>query len=357
MADPQHLTILQQGVEAWNQWRQQQGQQPLDLSDADLKQTDLMGINLSGVDLRSADLRFANLRQANLSWANLRHAKLGGADLHRAQVNSTNLSGANLNGANFSQANLSFANLSCTNLSLVDLRQANLSGTDLNLADLSVANLHQAQLNGANLSEANLQGANLCGAQVGGANFTQANLTGICIQDWQVDETTQLELVDCSHAFQRFDATSETFCDRIPTEATHPFSLTEFIQQQQTPTHTTIEVAFLSGIDWPIFWQSFQTLRELYSSAQTSIQGLENQGNQFIVRLALTGKLDPARVQSQLQEIYHSHLTQWDAQHPTQDQSAWQLVEQARHHNTDLTAMVQCLATQAHGQQTPSTEE
>ena len=49
MANQEHLDILKQGVEAWNQWRKEHHDIQLDLSEVDL----------SGDDLREADLRGA----------------------------------------------------------------------------------------------------------------------------------------------------------------------------------------------------------------------------------------------------------------------------------------------------------
>ena len=56
MANEEHLRILKQGVEVWNQWR---GKNPevrpdlsgADLSDANLSETDLSGANLIGANL------------------------------------------------------------------------------------------------------------------------------------------------------------------------------------------------------------------------------------------------------------------------------------------------------------------
>ena len=50
MANEEHLKILKQGVEQWNQWRLENAIRP-DLSDA----------NLSNADLSDADLSNANL--------------------------------------------------------------------------------------------------------------------------------------------------------------------------------------------------------------------------------------------------------------------------------------------------------
>ena len=43
MANPEHLEILKQGVEAWNQWREQNPQTKPDLSGAILREANLGG--------------------------------------------------------------------------------------------------------------------------------------------------------------------------------------------------------------------------------------------------------------------------------------------------------------------------
>ena len=152
MANPEHLTILKQGVWHWNVWR---------TDDIESRGVPIVG------DLPWVDLSEVNLRGANLQ----------GAHLFRA-----NLSGADLSGANFRRASLSGANLS----------RARLSGSDLWAADLSGAELSDAKLTGvvldwANLSAANLSRANLCQTDIGGANFNSANL-------WEADFTEAIAL-------------------------------------------------------------------------------------------------------------------------------------------------------------------
>ena len=126
MANEEHLKILRQGVEVWNQWREENPEIRPDLSKADLSEADL-----SGADLFRANLSEALLFRANLFWANL-------------------------TGANLFRANLSRANLSRALLSQVSLFGANLTGADLSKAFLHGANLAGAFLNGTNFSKANV---------------------------------------------------------------------------------------------------------------------------------------------------------------------------------------------------------
>jgi TIR domain/Pentapeptide repeats (8 copies) len=76
MANPEHLRILRQGVEAWNAWREQ----PRDMIPA----------------LRGADLSEAHLRGAHLHAANLVVAKMSGANVSKAMLYGTLLMDTNL---------------------------------------------------------------------------------------------------------------------------------------------------------------------------------------------------------------------------------------------------------------------
>lgn len=96
LANPEHLRLLKQGVDAWNQWRAEH----LDIDP----------------DLSGANLGEANLRGANLS--------------------RSHLTGARFFGANASAANFSETNFWGANLQAIDLRGANLRKADLRMARL-----------------------------------------------------------------------------------------------------------------------------------------------------------------------------------------------------------------------------
>src|SRR6516165_7542805 len=112
MADPAHLEVLLQGVDAWNAWRAKQPYDiNLDLIEADLFEAQLGGANLTRANLYGANLRGASLAGADLSGANLRRASLAGADLSETQLGGANLTRADLRGADLAYANLVEANL------------------------------------------------------------------------------------------------------------------------------------------------------------------------------------------------------------------------------------------------------
>jgi len=267
MANPNHLSILWQGVEVWNKWREDNPDVEPDLMranfsganliEADLNATNLDGADLSGASLSSADLsgasltgadltrthlfgavlkganlRIANLRKSDLSIADLSGASLSGASLSGAKLSGANLSGATfikayLNGALLSGALLSGASLNKASLSGANLRGANLSnaalfkadlsgsllsGTNLNRANLQKATLQGADLTEASLMEADLSKANLQEADMISANLTNANITGVCLfgtarDNWKIDG------IKCDYIY--FDSERK---DRIPTD-------------------------------------------------------------------------------------------------------------------------------------------
>lgn len=81
MANPEHLKILLQGVETWNQWRKDNPEVVPDLSGALLSRANLIEANLSEAELSDANLSGANLSGADLSGAIIGKTTLGDNDL------------------------------------------------------------------------------------------------------------------------------------------------------------------------------------------------------------------------------------------------------------------------------------
>jgi len=205
VANEEHLKLLDQGLEVWNEWRKQNRQIQARLEHADLRNTNLRGANLSSANLGdayliNADLSGADLSKAHLSMADLSGTNLSNTDLSKAKLRGANLTGANLEGANLWHVNLRGANLSSTNLG-----SANLINADLSDANLIGANLSEANLSGANLSVANLSGANLSGADLmyvnfiwtncEKANFTNCKIYGISAWNLELQGAVQSDLI------------------------------------------------------------------------------------------------------------------------------------------------------------------
>jgi len=133
MADEEQLTVLRQGTDAWNAWRQRNPDVRVDLDGANLAEASLAVANLArasliGASLYRAFLSGANLWGAHLRGASLWRAHLPGARLDRADLHEAVLVEANLSAAKFRGANLFGADLSRTSLVETDFRHANLTG-------------------------------------------------------------------------------------------------------------------------------------------------------------------------------------------------------------------------------------
>ena len=104
MANPEHLRILAQGVESFNEWKRINYAIVTDLSrtsfagenlaNVDLRKTYLQEANFSGANLRRSDLSGADLSFVDFSYADLREADLCDAFLPRAIFSGAKVSGA-----------------------------------------------------------------------------------------------------------------------------------------------------------------------------------------------------------------------------------------------------------------------
>ena len=213
VANDEHLAILRRGSATWNEWRDRNGIEDPDLSQAKLREADLRGADLSGADLGEANLfrvevHVANLRGADLSEAKLNRANLGGADL----------SGADLRGAALNGANLFRANLFATNFSEADLYGAVLSEADLSGAVLSEANLRDANLSWANLSQANIAKARLEGTVFGNLDLTETKGLDECRHDGPsvIDFGTLVRSSNLPLAFLRGCGLPDRFIEYLP---------------------------------------------------------------------------------------------------------------------------------------------
>ncbi|MBD2111264.1 MULTISPECIES: pentapeptide repeat-containing protein [Cyanophyceae] len=332
MANENQVTLLKQGSEVWNAWRQQNPRIEIslwfddlsgaDLSGADLSNayfsnTNLSNTNLSNANLSNANLSNANLGHANLSNANLSNTSLSSADLNNTNLNDAALSYAALNEANFSNAILSNVDLSYADLSHANLSKASLSKAYLINANLSHANLSNADLSNANLSNADLSNANLNASQILHANLTQTRLTGACIADWQIGSSTVLEDVKCDYIFRTYDQQTGQFSSRLPIAPESTFASGEFTQRFQIIASAleTIDITLTEGIDWQAFFQSFQDLRTSCPDEDISIQGMESKGSAFVVRLEVSAEADRAAIETEIKQRYAYQLAALEAQY------------------------------------------
>ena len=144
MANPEHLAILQQGIEVWNSWRTNAHHKYLEvdlsgitLREANLERADLHSVNFANSDLREAKLSFASLRSAEFQGADLRGARMfDQCDVSHSTLRNSDLRGADLRFAYFYQSILQGANLGGTDLRWAEFLEADLCGVNLTGASL-----------------------------------------------------------------------------------------------------------------------------------------------------------------------------------------------------------------------------
>ncbi len=163
-----HLKILKQGVETWNQWRIDNPSLQPDLNCADLckelysiwlnvpsdiqfpwieyedkhsgpslTKIDFSNCNMYRVNLRGAHLGGANFRHTNLHESCLTDAFLVGADMRNCDLGGANLEKATLDAVDFRGATL------CANMAQCHLSQADIRGANLRYADISGSRIHE----------------------------------------------------------------------------------------------------------------------------------------------------------------------------------------------------------------------
>lgn len=116
MANLEHLDILKQGVDVWNQWRKDHPELQPDLSHEDFHELHLEGVNLKETNLEGANLQNAHFERANLSDACLERANLHLAFFDNAtRLNRVNIGNKKQDGATLADVHWGGVNLAVVN--------------------------------------------------------------------------------------------------------------------------------------------------------------------------------------------------------------------------------------------------
>jgi uncharacterized protein YjbI with pentapeptide repeats len=184
MSDLDPVSILEGGVELWNQWRHDNPAERPSLAGTDLSDRDLTGINLDELDLTDVDFYGANLSRANLKMATLAGCDFAdvtavSVDMYKTDIQGAFLIGADLSKAYLNEARLDGADLRGANLSGAKLEGATLVGCNISGSDLSGAMLDGADLTDSNLSRADVDRASVFGVRYGSFESMRGHYFGI----------------------------------------------------------------------------------------------------------------------------------------------------------------------------------
>lgn len=206
MANEEQLTILKQGVEVWNEWRDKGYGLDIDLSGVDLREAKLASINLSG----------AKLSQAHFHRADLSRANLGGADLAEADLRDANIVGANLRGTNLRQAVFSNAVMFDTIIGNVDLSNA-VGLEDVQHIGPSTISVETFALSKGKIPPAFLRGCGLSDADIEYANTLDPELSNDEINRhlYKIYDLRATQALQISPLFISYSHADGKFVDRV----------------------------------------------------------------------------------------------------------------------------------------------
>ena len=210
----------------------------------------------------------------------------------------------------------------------LDLSHEDISNLDLANAQLENCNLSYANLREAVLINANLKNANLTEVNAVNADLSYATLTGACVENWNIDATTQLAEVDCQYIYLLNNQK-----ERRPSSG--EFEPGEFTQLFEE-VFDTVDLIFRDGMDWKALMNTLKEVQVQNEDTPLQVQAIENKGNGvFVVKVHVPPDANKEKIHQEFTEIY-----QIKAQLEAKDEQLKFLREQ----NTDLTQIIKIQA-------------
>ena len=197
MANRDQLAILKQGVEVWNEWREEEPRVEVDLSEADLSWGSFDCVDFRHANLTGAKFVASSLRKAFLTNADATYANFTGADLRECDLQSASLVSADMHsfklGKILEKDKISEENFNNHPIiAKFRARGFGLIGSHLYAEAKGAANFEHA-----NLSQTTLFGSDFTWADLRKANFTKAELSHTNFTDAGLSDAIGLE--DCIH--------------------------------------------------------------------------------------------------------------------------------------------------------------
>jgi uncharacterized protein YjbI with pentapeptide repeats len=291
-------------------------------------------------------------------------AALGGTSFFQANLTATDFTGATLKSTNFNQAilnktifkqaiKLELARPGKTllvnpqvrellinpstgagqDLTKADLRGANLDGANLQRTNLRLADLSQASFRYANLREANLTEVNAVNA-----DLSHATLTGACVENWNIDATTQLAEVDCQYIYLLNNQK-----ERRPSSG-------EFEQGEFTKLFAevfdTVDLIFREGVDWKALANTLKEVQVQNEDTPLELHSIENKGDGVvIIKVHVPPEANKEKIHQEFNQNYQLQLAAVEAQYKAQLSAKETEITIYRQHNSTLENIVNTLAS------------
>ncbi len=192
-----------------------------------------------------------------------------------------------------------------------DFAQANLRGAYLDGANLQTANLRLANISEASLQYANLAGANLTEVNAVNTDLRHATLTGACVENWNIDATTQLDEIDCQYIYL-LNGQKE----RRPSSGEfQPGEFTKLFAEM----FDTVDLIFRNGVDWKAFIAALKEVQVQNEDTPLQIQSIANKGDGVIVvKVHVPPDTDKEKIHQELNQNYQIQLAAVEAQYKAQ---------------------------------------
>ena len=302
-------------------------------------------------------LSFAQLRRAALALGTFGGTSFRGAKLHRASFAKAVLHGTNFDRAELIHSNFYRAKgLDSVRPGQTLLRDRNIRHllvshrgkgksyrrADLQQAYLAYAELTDADLTGADLTGADLTGAwlertNLSGVRALGTNFQGSHLTGACVEAWNIDVSTRLNEVLCTHVYLCNGAQ-----ERRPNSG--DFEAGEFAKLFQEVLHT-VDLIFRNGLDFSAFLSTFKQVQAEHEGTPLSIRSIENKGDGMVlVKIDTPETVDKAQIHAELSEGYAAALSALEARYQAELAAKDEQITIYRQHQTELKELTKLLS-------------
>lgn len=209
MANPEHLKILEQGVEVWNQWREENPEVIPDLSNTEISRKKFEGIDLnrsncSGTDFSRTVFVEASLFVTNLcgckfvhsdfSNAHLFHAALDNCDFTNTRFYKADLSNATFIASSFLRTTLIGANLVSANFFKCKILRSDFEGAILNNTNFEKAEIYECNFEKTTLVEANFNSATFSDNRIFGISSWKLQKDGFIQSNLRVTPIDELRI-------------------------------------------------------------------------------------------------------------------------------------------------------------------
>jgi uncharacterized protein YjbI with pentapeptide repeats len=291
-------------------------------------------------------------------------AGLGGTSFFQANLTATDFTGAILKNTNFNQAILNKTifkqviklELARPGKTLLmnpqvrellinpstgagqDLTKADLRGANLDSANLQRTNLRLADLSQASFKYANLREANLTEVNAVNADLSHATLTGACVENWNIDATTQLAEVNCQYIYLLNNQK-----ERRPSSGEfEPGEFTKLFAE----VFDTVDLIFREGVDWKAFTNAMKQVQVQNEETPLELQSIENKGDGVVViKVHVPPDTNKEKIHQEFNQSYQLQLAAVEAQYKAQLSAKETEITLYRQHNSTLENIVNTLAS------------